>query len=94
MDRFARVELLVALVVLGYIVALPALRWTLEDGRSISRRVWATLGRHRSHWEHQLRLSYVLGGWPAIAYMLWWRNSRLRHELRRERAFERDRGLM
>jgi hypothetical protein len=94
MANLVRIELLIVLIVLGYIAGLPALRWTLDDGRSISRRVWATLGRHRSHWERQLYVAYALCGWPAVAYMLWWRNSRLRHELRRERSFERDRGVM
>jgi hypothetical protein len=88
-----QIEIVVALLVIGYIAALPVMRWALEDARSISRRVWATLGRHRSVWERRLFIAYALGGYPAIVYAFVWRSGRLRHELRRERAVERDRGM-
>jgi hypothetical protein len=88
----ARIEVLIAFLVIGYIAGLPVLIRTLDDGRTISRRVWATLGRHRSRWERSLFLSYALGGWPVLPFAYVWRHSRLRHELRRERAVERDRG--
>jgi hypothetical protein len=88
----ASTELLVAFVVLGYVVGLPALVLTIGDGRTISRRVWAALGRRRLRWEQQQYLGYALGGWPALVMAWWWRTGRLRHELRRERTLERERG--
>jgi hypothetical protein len=93
-SRLARIEVLVALLVIGYIAGLPAMLWALEDARTISRRVWAVVGRHRSQWEKQLYAAYAIGGWPALAYAFWWRRSRLRRELLRERAYERDRGIL
>jgi hypothetical protein len=92
MPRVLRIEVLVGLVVLGYIVGLPFLWWAIQDGRTISRRVWAAVGRRRSRWEQQMILGYAIGGWPAIPLALSWRRGRLRHELRRERAVERERG--
>jgi hypothetical protein len=44
-------------------------------------------------WERRLFIAYALGGYPAIVYAFVWRSGRLRHELRRERAVERDRGM-
>jgi hypothetical protein len=87
-----RIELLIGLVILGYIVALPVVLVTLSDGRTISRRVWAACGRRRSRWEQQLYVAYAFAGWPALVMAFLWRTGRLRHELRRERAVERDRG--
>lgn len=92
MPSIFRIELLIGLVILGYLVALPVLLTTISDGRTISRRVWAACGRRRSRWEQQLYVAYAFGGWPAIALAVSWRMGRLRHELRRERAVERDRG--
>ncbi|MGZ4688468.1 MAG: hypothetical protein ACXVKA_16295 [Acidimicrobiia bacterium] len=92
MSRVFRIEVLIGLVVLGYVVGLPFLLWGIRDARTISRRVWATVGRHRSRWEQQMTVGYLLGGWPAIPLVLSWRHGRLRHELRRERAVERERG--
>ena len=92
MGRAFRIEVLIALVILGYIVGAPILWWLIGDGRTISRRVWAACGRRRSRWEQQMWLGYALGGWPVAALALSWRRSRLRHELRRERAVERERG--
>jgi hypothetical protein len=91
-DGVFRVELLIGLVILGYVVGLPVLLTTLSDGRTLSRRVWAACGRRRSRWEQQLYVAYACGGWPAIVLACTWRTGRLRHELRRERAVERDRG--
>jgi hypothetical protein len=91
-DNILRIELLIGLIILGYIVALPVLLTTLSDGRTISRRVWAAVGRRRSRWEQSLYLAYALGGWPLLIIAAQWRTGRLRHELRRERAVERDRG--
>jgi hypothetical protein len=87
-----RIELLIGFVILGYLLGLPVLLITLSDGRTISRRVWAAVGRRRSRWEQQLYVAYACGGWPAIALALSWRTGRLRHDLRQERAVERDRG--
>lgn len=87
------IEVIVPVLVIGYVVALPVTLRTLGDGRAISRRVWATMGRHRSRWERSLWIAYAFGGYPALLYSFLWRHSRLRHELRHERAFERDRGL-
>jgi hypothetical protein len=92
MPRVFRIELLVGLVVLGYVVGFPFLWWAIQDGRTISRRVWAAVGRRRSRWEQQMMLGYALAGWPAIPLVMSWRRSRLRVELRRERAVERERG--
>jgi hypothetical protein len=92
MPSLFRIEVLIGLVILGYLVALPVLLTTLSDARTISRRVWAACGQRRSTWEHQLFLAYAFAGWPALVMALSWRTGRLRHELRRERAVERDRG--
>jgi hypothetical protein len=90
--KIFRVELLIGLIILGYLVALPVAYWTITDARTISRRVWAACGRRRSRWEQQLYVAYACAGWPAILFALQWRTGRLRHELRRERAAEIDRG--
>ena len=37
-------------------------------------------------------LAYLCTGWPAVPLIWSWRHGRLRHELRRERAVERERG--
>jgi len=92
MGRVFRIELLIGLIILGYVVGLPFVLWGIQDARTISRRVWAVAGRHRSRWEKTLMVSYVLAGWPAVALVVSWRRGRLRHDLRRERAVERERG--
>ena len=92
MTRLLRIEVLIGLVVLGYVVGLPFIVWLIRNGRTISRRVWAACGRRRSKWEQQMFLGYAITGWPAIALVVVWRRGRLRHELRRERAVERERG--
>lgn len=92
MDRVLRIELLIGLVILGYLVGLPVLLWGIQDARTISRRVWAAVGRRRSQWEHRMIFAYLCAGWPAIPLIWWWRHGRLRHELRRERTAERERG--
>jgi hypothetical protein len=92
MTRVFRIEALIGLVILGYIVGLPFLVWAINDARTISRRVWAAVGRRRSRWEKQMMFGYALAGWPAIPLTLVWRRSHLRHDLRRERAVERERG--
>lgn len=92
MTRTFRIEVLIGLVILGYVVGLPFLLWSIRDARTISRRVWAACGRRRSRWEHHMILGYALGGWLAIVLAFSWRQGRLRHELRRERAVERERG--
>lgn len=92
MSRLFRIELLIGLIVLGYLVGLPFLLWAIQDARAVSRRVWAAVGRRRSQWEHQMILGYLVAGWPAVALALSWRQGRLRHELHREQAVERERG--
>lgn len=92
MTRLFRIELLIGLIVLGYVAGLPFLIWGIQDARLISRRVWAAVGRRRSRWEHQMILAYVVVGWPVIPLVLSWRRGRLRHDLHDERAVERDRG--
>jgi hypothetical protein len=92
MSRVFRIELLIGLVLLGYVVGFPFMWMALQDARTISRRVWAAVGRRRSRWEQQLVLGYALAGWPAIPIFLSWRRSRLRVELRSEQAVERDRS--
>jgi hypothetical protein len=92
MTQLLRIELLIGIVILGYIAGLPFLVWGIRDARTISRRVWAVVGRHRSRWEHKMILGYLCAGWPAIPLIWSWRHGRLRNELRRERAVERERG--
>ena len=70
MTRILRIELLIGLVILGYIVGLPFLLWGIKDARTISRRVWAAVGRRRSRWEHKMILGYLCAGWPAIPLAL------------------------
>ncbi len=92
MTQILRIELLIGIVVLGYIAGLPFLLWGIKDARTISRRVWAAVGLRRSRWEHKMILGYLVTGWPAIPLVWSWRRGRLRHELHRERAAERERG--
>lgn len=92
MTSWLWVELLVGFVILGYLVGLPFLLWGIRDARLVSRRVWAAVGRRRSRWEHQLIAAYLLSGWPVVPIVVIWRSGRLRHELHRERAAERERG--
>jgi hypothetical protein len=92
LDSIFGIELLIGVLIVGYIVALPVLLTTLSDGRTISRRVWAAVGRRRSRWEKSLYVAYACGGWPLLIMAAQWRTGRLRHDLRRERAVERDRG--
>ena len=91
MIRIFRIEVLIGVVVLGYIVGFPFMWIALQDARAISRRIWAAVGQRRSRWEHQLLLGYALAGWPAIPIFMSWRRSRLRVDLRAEQAAERDR---
>jgi hypothetical protein len=90
--RLFRIEILIGLVVLGYVVGLPFLLWGIQDARLISRRVWAAVGRRRSRWEHQLILAWLLLGGPVIPMVMTWKRGRLRIELHAEKAVERDRG--
>ncbi len=91
MTRIFRIEVLIGLVLLGYIVGFPFMWMALQEAKSTSRRIWAAVGRRRSRWEHQLLLGYALAGWPAIPIFVSWRRSRLRIDLRDEQAAERDR---
>ncbi len=92
MTQLFRIEILIGLVVLGYVVGLPVLLWGIQDARLVSRRVWAAVGRRRSRWEHQLILAWLLLGWPVIPIVMTWKRGRLRIELHAEKAVERDRG--
>lgn len=74
---------------LGYIVALPVLRWHQRDLSSFRRHLWAGYGsrtaRVRGAW-----ISYLAFGWPEL-FMAWgWRASQTRAALVAEREQMRE----
>lgn len=64
----------VVVIVAGYVVGLPALRWTLRDVHRVHPHLWDTFG-HPLPWRRAAALSYLVAGWPAIGAALVWRFS-------------------
>ncbi len=64
----------VVFVVAGYVVGLPALRWTLRDVHRVHPHLWDTFG-HPLPWRRAAALSYLAFGWPAIVTAGVWRFS-------------------
>ena len=78
------------LLVVGYVVGLPALVWAWRDLARFPPPVWYWSGHRREYWRAGLVAAYVAGGWPAIAVALAWWRSRIRSELRDEAHFQRE----
>jgi hypothetical protein len=72
----AKGALVVAVLVAGYVVALPVLAWGLADVAKIPGGVWRHAAqRPRHQWRVGMVSTYLLGGWPAIvAVLVWWRS--------------------
>lgn len=70
----------VAIAVVGYIVAFVPARLTHLDIGRFRRTLWTGIG-HREPWLRAVRLSYLLLGWPSLAGAITWRTSRTRRAL-------------
>jgi hypothetical protein len=74
--------LIILLLVFGYAAAVPALVWGLRDLKRIPGGVWRHAAqRPRAQWRAGMISAYALGGWPAFASVLSWRQSRERADL-------------
>ena len=74
--------LIAVLLVTGYVACLPVLLWGLGDVKNIPGGVWRhSAQRPRAQWRGGMISAYALGGWPVIASVLAWRNSRERRDL-------------
>lgn len=75
------------IVLLGFVVGLPALAWTWNDLGRFPSPVWYWSGHRREVWRTGLVLAYLATGWPALVVTLAWWRSRVRTELREEARF-------
>jgi hypothetical protein len=66
---------LVALLLAGYVLALPGLLWGLADLRRIPGGVWRHAAqRPYPQWRTGMIGTYLICGWPVyVAVLLWWR---------------------
>lgn len=75
-------ELVIAIIVVGYAVALPALLWMLRDLARIPRGLWRyAASRPPQAWRAAVIAGYVCGGWPALVVAVSWRRGRERATL-------------
>jgi hypothetical protein len=75
-------ELVLAIILAGYVFALPALVWMLRDLARIPRGLWRyAASRPPQAWRAGLVVSYVCAGWPALVVAFAWRQSRERTAL-------------
>jgi hypothetical protein len=65
----------------GLVVGLPALIWTLGDLRRVPGSVWDRSPYSRTLWTTVAVVGYVVGGWPAVVVAAAWRFSRDRADL-------------
>jgi hypothetical protein len=74
--------LITVLLLMGYVVALPALLWGLGDLKRIPGGVWRHgAQRPRAQWRTGMISAYGLGGWPLFVSVVVWRRSRERADL-------------
>jgi hypothetical protein len=66
---------------IGFVVGLPTLIWTLGDLRRIPAPIWAASPYSRSIWSSVVAVGYLVGGWPAVVVAVAWRFSRDRADL-------------
>ncbi len=71
----------ITVTAVAYLVALPALAWTLSDLRRYPRHLWIGYG-NRLRWERTASVSYLVLGVPVLLVALAWRSSLTRRELR------------
>jgi hypothetical protein len=79
------VTLVVALAVLGWVLAFPIVVRGTADLRRIPGAIWRMTGyRSRRNWRLAMWGGYACGGWPGILVVLSWRRSETREVLRDE----------
>jgi hypothetical protein len=67
--------------VIGFVVGVPALVWTLTDLRRIPMPIWDRSPYSRGLWSSVVVVGYLLGGWLAVVIAAAWRWSRDRADL-------------
>jgi hypothetical protein len=85
---------LVALVLVGYVVALPVLFWHRRDLLGFRRMLWVGYGSRSDRLSGAL-IFFLAGGWPEVVVAFGWRVSDKRKALIAERdyfRYERDSG--
>jgi hypothetical protein len=80
---------LVAVVVIGWVVALPVFAWHRRDIMSFQRPLWAGYG-HRGTQLKRAAIAYAFFGWPELFVALAWRRSHTRESMTVERENLRD----
>jgi hypothetical protein len=78
-----------AVVVIGWVVALPVLAWHRRDISSFQRPLWAGYG-HRSTQLKRAAISYAVLGWPELVMAFAWRRSQTRAALVAQRENFQD----
>ena len=71
---------LAVLVVLGYLIGVPAALWCFRDLARFRRPLWVGYG-NRDAWRRGLVIGLVAFGWGAAIVALGWRTGRTRPEL-------------
>ncbi len=79
----------VAVVVVGYLVALPVLSWHRRDLMSFHRPLWAGYGSRQARLRGAM-VCYLALGWPELLMALGWRSSQTRRALIIERDHMRE----
>jgi hypothetical protein len=79
--------LVAAVVLAGFVLALPLLVWGMRDLARIPGGVWRHAAqRPREQWRFGMISAYLLAGWPAIVSVIVWRRSQERSDLLMEWA--------
>ena len=76
---------LVAVVVVGYLAALPVLWWHRRDLMSFHRPLWAGYGSRQARLRGAV-VCYLALGWPELLMAIGWLSSQTRSAL----VIERD----
>jgi len=76
---------IVAIAVVGYIVAFLPARLTHPDIGRFRRTLWTGIG-HRDRRLRSVRVSYAAFGWPSLVVAIAWRTSKTRAGLVELRA--------
>lgn len=69
-----------SILIAGYLVAYPALVWTLRDLGGIHLHLWDGIGNPHP-WRRATVLAYAATGWPVIIAALVWRFGGTRRRL-------------
>ena len=81
----------IVVAIAGYVVAYPALVWTLHDLRRYPRQLWTGFGRPHPRGQATV-IVYLAGGLPVFIVALAWRASNVRQEMR-DAAHRSDRRV-